>query len=160
MTIRTKVCGAALLVGALGAVVPLAAAGGAPDRDLRFRATQTQFAALDNGPSGSSLGDVIVYADDFTDDAGRRVGRDGGTCITTTMLDGGAFSADCVATLVLQRGEITVHGEVTFASPTDLPPFTTAITGGTGAYQGAAGELRGEPLNATDYRYTVHFAKR
>jgi Allene oxide cyclase barrel like domain len=159
VTIRTKVCGAAVLLGAL-AVVPLAAAGGAGDRDLRFRATQTQFVALDNGAPGSSLGDVTVYADEFTDAAGRSVGRDGGTCTTTTMLDSGAFSADCLATLVLERGEITVHGEVTFASPTDLPPFTTAITGGTGAYQGASGELRGEPLNATDYRYTVDFARR
>lgn len=157
MRIHPVVASAAALSSALAVTVPMALADG--DRgSLRFRATQTQFEALDDGAPGTSLGDVIVYADQFTDKRGREIGRDGGTCTTTTLLPGGGISMDCAATLVFPRGRITVHGETTFAGATDLPPFTNAITGGTGAYRGAAGELHGDPLSATDYEYTVRLA--
>ncbi len=62
----------------------------------------------------------------------------------------------CLATLALTDGQITLQG-VRFASLTQqqLPRFTLAITGGTGAYKTAHGQVRIVDINATDSRLTL-----
>ena len=62
----------------------------------------------------------------------------------------------CVATLALPEGQICVQGVRTGSLSAQQPPrFTLAITGGTGAYKTAHGQVRIVDLNATDSRLTL-----
>ena len=74
---------------------------------------------------------------------GREVGIGAGQCVTVEGVPPYAtFTAQCVATLDLARGQITLQGLVEFQGEGEMSPFTVAITGGTGAYRGAGGEAR------------------
>jgi hypothetical protein len=62
----------------------------------------------------------------------------------------------CLVTLLLPEGQITVQGVRTGSLTQQLPPpFVLAITGGTGAYKTAHGEVRIVDINATDSRLTL-----
>lgn len=65
---------------------------------------------------------------------------------------GGRFQ--CVATLSLPEGQLTAQGLATLAEPGDHP-VTLAITGGTGAYRTAHGQIRVVPVSETERHYTV-----
>jgi hypothetical protein len=94
---------------------------------------------LDLGEPGTSLGDQFVLSNNLFRD-GKKVGTSGGTCsITFFTEDFSTLTANCVLTLSLPRGQITVQGLVSF---TDPHPPVVAITGGTGAYRTAHGEMK------------------
>jgi hypothetical protein len=61
-----------------------------------------------------------------------------------------------VATLRLRGGQITLQGLITFNND----PFTVAITGGTGRYRGASGEMRVRSVSDTKEIYTVRLDGR
>ena len=63
----------------------------------------------------------------------------------------------CVATLSLRRGQITLQGLVEIQGEGDMGPFTVAITGGTGAYRGAGGEARIRGVSPTRTVYKLFF---
>ena len=46
---------------------------------------------------------------------------------------------DCVGTLRLERGQITLQGLIQVQGENDPRPFKVAVTGGTGAYRSAGG---------------------
>src|SRR5690242_20709899 len=97
-------------------------------------------AQIDVGAPGASLGDSNVITEDVIRD-GRKVGTSDLTC-TIVRLDKvkDFFAAECFNTTVLPGGQITSQGYVT-SDEIERVPFKQAITGGTGAYSGARGEL-------------------
>jgi len=128
---------------------------GDEDHSFQLKAHEDQSNFLDLGDSGPSLGDQIIFADTLSRD-NHTVGEDGGNCTVVRVAPADTLTANCVASLSLRRGQITVQGLVTFRGETDTTPFTVAVTGGTGAYSGVGGEMDIQPVNATDEIYTLH----
>jgi hypothetical protein len=106
-----------------------------------------------------TLGDHFVFSDDLFDhEGGTKVGIDGAVC-TVVRLDplSGPTEAvlQCQATISLADGQITVQGLFTTPLSGVAEPFDLAVTGGTGAYEGAEGHLTVEELSDTDANLTV-----
>ncbi len=91
---------------------------------------------------------------------GKKVGTDHAGC-TLTRLEpptgtSKRLAAPCLVTLALPEGQITLQGVRTGSLSSRQPPrFTLAITGGTGAYKTAHGQVRIVDLNVTDSRLTL-----
>ena len=86
------------------------------------------------------LGDSNVITEDVYRN-GKKVGTSDLQC-TMVRLDLAKhfFAAQCFNTTVLPDGQITAQGYVT-SNEIEKVPFKQAITGGTGAYRNARGEL-------------------
>jgi hypothetical protein len=102
-------------------------------------------------PKGDSAGDLLTFANPvFTSDDRTQVGRDQGYCLRVEV----GRSWECLWTLRLKDGEITVQGPFDDSADTDL-----TITGGTGKYAGARGTLHLHARNAKgsayDFIYTL-----
>ena len=102
------------------------------------------------GPASEddSVGDVLGFANDLYDEQNQeKVGTDNGMCMRTAP--GEAF--ECVWTASLDGGQITVEGPFYDASDSTL-----AITGGTGDYKDASGEMTLHARNdkGTEYDFT------
>jgi hypothetical protein len=120
----------------------LAQAHGNGHRTLRVVGVENQFQFLDLGAAGPSLGDELVFSQVLLR-RGHEVGDAGGVCtVTEAVPPYDVLTYHCVATLRLQRGQITLQGLVEFQGEGDQGPFTVAITGGTGAFRSAGGEAR------------------
>jgi hypothetical protein len=152
---RTKLAaiGATLLLGAMvvGTTLTVASAGG-NEVELRFRAKTTEQTFVDVGEKGDSLGDQFIFHDVLRQ-AGRRVGFDGGVC-TVTSMEGPASQAQCQVTAWLSEGQITFQGLVVETG--EPPEIVLAVTGGTGQYQGASGEVHVIEVSETLARIIVH----
>jgi hypothetical protein len=105
--------------------------------------------SIDAPPRGESMGDSFVFASTLRNGA-RMAGRMEGDCVAIDVKFEGL---QCTLTAVLADGSITLQG----ASLTKhIPGATTpsadryAITGGTGAYLGAAGTMRRSGNGKTD----------
>jgi hypothetical protein len=91
------------------------------------------------------LGDYLVFTNKLLQQ-GQQVGTNSGTCTVVRLKSSGgtlrAVTYQCVVTLSLRKGQITVQGLLTVPA-TDNPSATTkvAITGGTNAYKTAHGEM-------------------
>ena len=144
---RLGVVGAIIALGALtvGAVTP---ASGSSDRGSRSAASadveeQTihvvflprDFAEIDNGEPGVSLGDDVVFSGVLRQD-GARVGRLSVVC-TFVFATAEREEAQCPGTAVLPGGQIAASGVIVNRSLT----FTIPITGGSGEFEGAEGQL-------------------
>ena len=147
----------ALAVLALAVPGSAAANGHRHGQTFKLTAKETEFQYLDLAPSGS-IGDQLVFADDLYRD-GRFVGDDGGSCTITRFESYDEFDANCIDTLRLRGGQIALQGLVTFRDGGN-DPFTVAITGGTGTYRGASGEVRIRPVTDTKEIYTVRLDGR
>ena len=131
------------------------------DHTQTIQLTATSFANqdVDVGPSGLSLGDYFVATENLFRQ-GNKVGTDHAVCTLTRLAPPtGApkrFAAQCLVTLLLPEGQITLQGVRTGSLSAQQPPrFTLAITGGTGAYTTAHGQVRIVDINATDSRLTL-----
>lgn len=145
----------ALVIAA--AAASLAYAGDSSDegestRTIHLVAKAVEETELDLGKEGFNQGDQFVFADDLYED-GKRVGEDGGSCQLVRLASAEA-TFQCLVTLSLEKGQITVQGLFTAAGDDDPSPFVVAITGGTGAYRAARGEVKVETV-ADDDRLTV-----
>jgi allene oxide cyclase len=112
----------------------------------------------DNGtPSPDALGNVLAFHNPvFNAVDKKQVGVDNGQC-TRTIVDPTNGVWECFWTVILSGGQITVEGPYN-DNGTDT---MLAITGGTGAYQGAHGQMRlhvhsSSPLEY-DFFYQVEF---
>jgi hypothetical protein len=100
---------------------------------------------IDLGASGPGAGDrFTVFAPVARD--GQTVGSGGYECVTLHFEAGSdpagppaAETDQCVATLSLDKGQITAQGLVDRVNAT--LPLAVAITGGTGAYRNAHGQI-------------------
>lgn len=103
------------------------------------------------GKAKDNRGDILTFANPVFDAKNvRQVGADNGFCIRTVA--GQAY--ECIWTLKLPNGQITSEGPFHDAGDT-----TMAVTGGTGRYLGARGEMilhaRDAKGSEYDFRYTL-----
>ncbi len=140
VTVRRFVA-ASLATAAIGFAAVGTADADAPRRGrvevLELKVQNDQYEAVDLGPAGPSLGDMDVYSGTAVKD-GRSVGRGGGSC-QVVQIHGGEITTQCVLTLGVEGGSLTVQSLWTKGSST---PLDMAITGGTGAYASARGVIR------------------
>jgi allene oxide cyclase len=106
---------------------------------------------VDIGPKGDSRGDLLAFANPVFNAANtKKVGSDNGSCVRTTP--GKAW--ECEWTLLLRRGHLVVQGPFY-----DTADSVLAITGGTGVWARARGEMvlhaRNAQGTAYDFRYHV-----
>jgi hypothetical protein len=111
----------------------------------------TTDAVTDTGAKGDSVGDVLTFTNEVYDASNRnKVGTDQGFCLRTAV----GKSWECTWTLTLADGQITVEGPFF-----DQGDSTLAITGGTGKYAGARGEMklhaRDEKGSEYDFAYSL-----
>jgi hypothetical protein len=152
-----------LMVGVLATVLvatgaSLAVAGGGDDGDddggqtIRLVSRTTTETNVDDGATGESAGDRFVFASDlFKGD--ENVGDEAGECVIARIVERVAATANCAATLSLRGGQITLQGLVAFSDQTES--FTVAVTGGTGRYREADGEMTIETVSETEDHYTI-----
>jgi hypothetical protein len=106
---------------------------------------------IDLGAKGDSPGDLLVFANKVYDAANKtQIGSDSGYCVRTEV----GKSWECFWTLTLKDGQITLEGP--FA---DTGDSLFAVTGGTGKYAGAKGQMKlhtrpGKP-EAYDFTYDL-----
>jgi|tagenome__1003787_1003787.scaffolds.fasta_scaffold20682363_1 hypothetical protein len=124
---------------------------------IHFIATRIDRAQLDLGTQGLSLGDQAAFTDELFE-AGRRVGENHGFC-TITRITGTSPSRtltnECLITGMLTRGQITIQGAFAFIERGMAAPYPLAVTGGTGAYRTARGEVRVRQISATENDITI-----
>lgn len=102
--------------------------------------------------SESELGDRTVFTHSLSVD-GEEVGFDGGSCTIVRKEDGRPYML-CNVSMSLPDG--TLHFQTFMEEKFPPPPFHTAITGGTGAYAGARGEMHVDPASPDTHYYTIH----
>jgi hypothetical protein len=111
---------------------------------------------IDMDPKGDvpTAGDLLVFSDDVYRH-GKKVGFLDGTC-TFTRVEATSGRFHCPATLTLPKGQITTQGAILIPFEEDFTePFYVAITGGTGAYGEAHGQVKVQPISDTEERLTV-----
>ncbi len=107
---------------------------------------------LDLGAKGDSTGDVLAFANPVFDASNKtQVGSTEGYCVRVVV----GKSWSCAWTLMIKDGQITVFGIYQDAGESVL-----AVTGGTGKYSGAKGQLqlhsRGVNSSAYDFTYELN----
>lgn len=134
--------------GAAAALAPMASGGSASQpgsQTLRVGLVQATHHILDSPPRAKtrrgdpyiSPGDGYVLTQRVLDGSGQRIGTAHLHCVATRGgRTSGRASAQCAATLKLRRGDITAA--MAYRGEQD---FEAAVTGGTGAYEGASGSI-------------------
>jgi len=140
----------ALIALTVGAIGPAFGSSGDDDTKSTIRVVSIteEFEELDHHPEGESLGDQFVFSSKLLKD-GDEVGHDGVVC---TLVSVERQEGQCVATAWFDDGQITVQGLINF---TEDPP-AVPITGGSGKYEGAEGELHIRPVSETKEVLTFH----
>ncbi len=163
---------------ALGAIVALVLAGGLTavavtsagareansEHVIRLVTHNVSSGYLDLGDPDLSIGDQIPFSNDLFRD-GAKVGEDGGWCVVTRLTEGSAprgygpvsSTYECVGTNSFPDGQVTVQGLVTYGPYEEVKtdPYFFAITGGTGRYRDARGEVRIEEVSSQEARITL-----
>jgi allene oxide cyclase len=131
-----RVIALALLAASVVLVIVVNASAGHEDHHAGKAITVVEHATTDavtNGTSGDSAGNILTFANDVFNAADtHKVGTDQGSCVRTVV--GHAF--ECNWTTFLPKGQITVEGPFY-----DDDDSVLAITGGTGKYRNARGEM-------------------
>lgn len=157
---RTSILAIAVTVAAVGAVsaVAIGTASAGPSHHSatsRQRFTVVEHAVTDTvadtGPKGDSLGDVLAFGNPIYNAANRmKIGSDNGSCIRTAV--GKAW--ECSWTTTLAGGSLVVEGPFY-----DTKDSVLAITGGTGKWMGAYGQMvlhaRNLAGSSYDFRFSV-----
>ena len=105
---------------------------------------------VDLGEEGDSIGDLLGFGNAVYDESNQtEIGSSQGSCVRTAP--GGAW--ECTYSVIRDEGQLTVEGPFYDAGPSDL-----AITGGTGAYATARGQMRLEALRETEFRFSFDIA--
>jgi hypothetical protein len=100
------------------------------------------------GPASEedSVGDVLAFANPVYDSANKtKEGTDNGQCVRTEV--GKAW--ECIWTVSLSGGQMTVEGPFYDGGK----PSQLAITGGTGEYKDASGQMKLEARNEEETEY-------
>jgi Allene oxide cyclase len=112
----------------------------------------TSDAVTDTGAEGDSVGDILTFANEIYDQANATLlGHDNGWCVRTVV--GAAW--ECFWTLTLKDGQITVEGPFYDGRDSML-----AVTGGTGTYAGARGEMKLHARDAAGSAYDFVYSLR
>ena len=136
----------ALVALAVGAISP--AWGSSSDKHKQTVFT-VEALTTEQDFEGTALGDQIVFTSQLLK-GNTEVGHQAGVCTVTSVA---RAEAQCVATYVLPGGQITGQALIRLGDPA---PYAGAITGGSGRYQGAEGEVRVQPVSGTRGILTFH----
>jgi hypothetical protein len=145
---RLDVAGTAIALVALavGAVSPAWGSSGGKDQQTTFRllavTTEVKF-------QGTALGDQIVFTNSLRR-GDTEVGHEGAVCTVTSAA---RQEAQCVATFSLPGGQLTAQALVHLG---DLAPYLVAITGGSGRYEGAEGQIEVQPVSQDSGIHSFH----
>jgi hypothetical protein len=121
------------------------AAFAAPKKVIRVVERAETDAVTDTGAREDSAGDLLTFANVVYDEKNaKQVGTNQGFCVRTVV--GKAW--ECWWTIFLEGGQITVQGPFL-----DKGDSVLAVTGGTGKYAGARGEMK---LHARDEKGTSY----
>jgi hypothetical protein len=141
---RSKFAIAALVAVVLAAIgAGLASGSEGTGRTFTVFSKTVQFAAIDLGDKGPSLGDQFVFSDDlFTEKGGAGAGFDGGVC-TVVRRDETAKTdtVQCAVTFSLKGGQIATQALLTLTNGNFTGTQTGPVTGGSGEFRGASGEV-------------------
>ena len=108
---------------------------------------------VDTGKPGPTVGDVGVFRDDVLRADGSTAGTLRQVCTLVDLVGGPPTSTfECVGSLALKDGTLTIAGPFVPAAPEQ----SAAITGGTGAYAAARGEVT---VRAVDDSLVVKLAR-
>lgn len=108
------------------------------------------------GKAADNRGDLLVFGNDIYDASNKtKIGTDQGFCIRIKL----GVSYECYWTLRLADGQIMVQGP-----DFDGGDSMLAVTGGTGKYRDARGEMKLHPRDVKgteyDFTYTLIHAKK
>jgi hypothetical protein len=130
----------ALVVGAVSPALGSSSQGAGSTgggQTIRVTAVFTEFDAnIDVGAPGFSLGDEVVFSGNLLRN-GEQVGRIGVVCTFVSTANAARVEAQCPTTSILPGGQITTQGTIVNRSLN----FTLPITGGSGRYLGASGQV-------------------
>jgi hypothetical protein len=149
LSVLGVVIAAAVLVVGLVSPAVGSSSGRSKQRDIRVHGVVTEVNAVDAAPAGASLGDQVVFSEKLLSGT-TEVGHEGAVCTAVSVQRNEYL---CVATFSFRDGQISAQGLVLFGNPA---PYAAPITGGSGKYQGAAGELRVTPISATEGEQVLH----
>ena len=114
---------------------------------------------IDLGKKGFGAGDRSVFRDAVFNAAGKRVATLHGDCVFTHVdLKNETASLRCGVTIAFgPHTQIDVSGAFTFSAERANQPFWAVITGGSGRYIGAEGEVRVLETgpNRSELRFTL-----
>jgi hypothetical protein len=140
----------ALLVGAVSPAFGTSSGGSASassgdghGHTIRVTAVFKEVGQIDVGDPGFSLGDEVIFSGVLRQ-GGKRVGRVGVVCTFTSAANPNSVQAQCPATADLPGGQITLQGLVTNRELKVL-----SITGGSGRYDGAEGQMHARFVSET-----------
>jgi hypothetical protein len=130
----------ALVVGAVNPALGSSSQGAGSiggGQTIRVIAVFTEFDPnIDVGAPGFSLGDEVVFSGNLLR-SGEQVGRIGVVCTFVSTANAAKVEAQCPTTSILPGGQITTQGTIVNRSLN----FTLPITGGSGRYLGASGQV-------------------
>jgi hypothetical protein len=130
----------------LGMATIIASGPAAAGDEIKVIEHATTDAVTDTGAAGDSAGDILTFANEVFDaDDKNKVGTNQGVCFRT--VPGKAW--ECFWTISLAKGQITVEGPFYDAGDSVL-----AITGGTGEYAEAEGEMALSAVGTDGKAYT------
>lgn len=134
MPATLRLLSAAGLAALLGLALPAVARADDDHETFTLVERATSDAVTDIGTKGDSVGDLLTFANRLYDEANATaVGSDNGWCIRTVV--GKAW--ECTTTIMLPDGQIAIAGPYL-----DGRDSTMAVTGGTGRYGRARGEMK------------------
>jgi len=114
-----------------------ASSGADKQQAIRVLAVFTEFDAnIDVGAPGFSLGDEVAFSGNLLRH-GEQVGRVGVVCTFVSTQNADRVEAQCPGTATLPGGQIAVQGVIVNRSLN----FTLPITGGSGRYERAQGQM-------------------
>ncbi|WP_338672057.1 hypothetical protein V1460_03500 [Streptomyces sp. SCSIO 30461] len=122
---------------------------------LVARTAQNTFIDIDDS-GGLSQGDEFINGGTLLR-ADEEVGTYGEVCTLTRTAPGDEYDMQCLATLKLPRGSLTLQSLITFTG-TDPGEITFALDGGTGKYRKARGFVDAVNISDTETRLTVHLS--
>ncbi len=111
----------------------------------------TSDTVVDLAAPGDSIGDLLAFGNDIFDGSNtNKIGRDEGSCIRSNP----GLAWECTWTTIVPGGSLTVQGPFY----DDLRDSEVAITGGTGRYWNARGQMTLHARNAggTELDFIFH----
>lgn len=107
---------------------------------------------VDLGAPDYSMADQYVLTNDLLR-GDTKVGEDGAVCTVTQVEASGASTLYCSGSNSLPGGQITTAGLVTYGPDEEWreEPYYFAITGGTGKYKRARGQVKIKELGTTEH---------
>jgi allene oxide cyclase len=139
-----------LLLGMLVFAAPLAAAAGERLHVIEHVTDEVTTHVAAHGKD-DARGDLLTFANAIFDSTNKtQIGSDNGWCIRVVV----GKSWECFWTLLLKEGRITIEGPFY-----DTGDSVLVITGGTGKYAGAKGQMtlhdRGTKPTSYDFIYEL-----